>query len=179
MTVFGPYDTEAQASAEPLPTAVRALPIDTGQLNAAMRDLQLSHLREACIDAGIEMGRHDARILAWLATYEATTVQVVIGLISRAAAAKPVGRAANTFLLWSNKHEMWWRANESGYTTFVEEAGRYPYDRAAQIVRRSSCDGQLLQDRTDPVTERVYLWSPTVLVLAPECVDLEGGVTRG
>jgi hypothetical protein len=36
---------------------------------------------------GVELGAFDVRILNWLAGYEAATVQVVIGLISRAYAA--------------------------------------------------------------------------------------------
>ncbi|BEL07857.1 hypothetical protein Q0Z83_060480 [Actinoplanes sichuanensis] len=86
MTVFGPYDTETQAAAEPLATEVRAVPL-SNKPGGVVAALQLSHLREACTDAGVELGRFDARILAWLATYEATTVQVVVGLISRAHAA--------------------------------------------------------------------------------------------
>jgi hypothetical protein len=85
-TTFGPYDTEDQAAAEPLTAAWQSLP-RSGNPGGDARDLKLSHLREACADAGVELGRYDTRILAWLATYEPTTVQVVIGVISRAHAA--------------------------------------------------------------------------------------------
>jgi hypothetical protein len=83
------------------------------------------------------------------------------------------------FLIWSNEHRMWWRANERGYTDSIEEAGRYPYEQAAKVVLSASVNGQLLYDRTDPVTGEQYRQAPEVLVLAPECIDLEGGVTRG
>jgi hypothetical protein len=81
-----------------------------------------------------------------------------------------------TYLIWSNDHRLWWRANERGYTEAIEEAGRYPHDRAAEIVRRATVDGHLLRDRTNPVTGEQYRQAPEVLVLAPECI--ESGSTR-
>lgn len=80
---FGPYETESAAAAEPMPAAVRNLP-DNRRPNRDSRDLQLSYLRGACADAGVELGRYDERILTWLANYEPAVVQVFIGLISRA-----------------------------------------------------------------------------------------------
>lgn len=74
----------------------------------------------------------------------------------------------STYLIWSNEHRMWWRANHRGYTGSIEEAGRYPHVDATQIVVRASCDGALLYDRTDPMTGRQYRQAPEVLVLAPE-----------
>lgn len=82
---MGPYDTEAQTRAEPLPMARAAagpgLPPGTGRIVA------LDHLLGACREAGVEVGEYDRQILTWLAGWEPTTVQVVIGLITRAAAA--------------------------------------------------------------------------------------------
>jgi hypothetical protein len=69
---------------------------------------------------------------------------------------------------------MWWRANERGYTDYIEEAGRYPYDRAQKIVLSASVDGALLRDRADPVTGEQYRQAPEVLLLAPECIRLNG-----
>lgn len=89
-TTFGPYETEAAAAAEPLAEAVRVLHRNGHTVHAlawAVRELQTSFLREACADAGVALGRHDERILAWLSLYPPATVQVVIGLISRAHAA--------------------------------------------------------------------------------------------
>jgi hypothetical protein len=87
-------------------------------------------------------------------------------------------RLDNVFLIWSNEHRMWWRANECGYTDSIEEAGRYPYGLAARIVLKASVDGALVYDRTDPMTGEQYRQAPEVLVLAPECIDLGGGVTE-
>lgn len=38
------------------------------------------------------------------------------------------------YLIWSNEHQAWWRPNSSGYTTFVEAAGRYPRAEAISIA---------------------------------------------
>lgn len=87
---MGPYENEGQALAEPLAAEVRALHEagrEPGELiGQVIRDAQLRHLEAACAAAGVELGAHDEKILAWLAGYEASTVQVIIGLISRAAA---------------------------------------------------------------------------------------------
>jgi len=84
-----------------------------------------------------------------------------------------------TYLIWSNEHRMWWRAAERGYADSIEEAGRYPYERAEAIVREASADGRLMYDRTNYLTGEQYRQAPEVLVLAPEHIDLQGGVTRG
>jgi hypothetical protein len=72
------------------------------------------------------------------------------------------------FLVWSNEHAMWWRGNHSGYTQFIEEAGRYHRTEAHLIVSRASLDGQLARQREDPVTGWTNLCLPEVMVLAPE-----------
>lgn len=84
----GPYETEAEALAGPVREEVRALhaggavrPYDPDHL---VRDAQLRHLEAACAAAGVELGAFDRRILAWLAGWESSTVQVIIGLIARA-----------------------------------------------------------------------------------------------
>ncbi len=72
------------------------------------------------------------------------------------------------FLIWSNQHGMWWRANERGYTQYIEEAGRYTAERAAAIVDRATLNGKLTHRRIDPVTEREYFSLDEVAVVAPE-----------
>lgn len=86
----GPYEDETDTYAEPLPREIRAMR-DAGRIRSGDPDrlvsgTQLRHLEEACAAAGVELGVFDRRILAWLAGWEPSTVQVVIGLISRAAA---------------------------------------------------------------------------------------------
>jgi hypothetical protein len=47
------------------------------------------------------------------------------------------------FLLWSNKHSMWWRADARGYTLNADEAGRYSKSDAIGFVVASSYNGRL------------------------------------
>ncbi len=49
------------------------------------------------------------------------------------------------YLLWSNKHSMWWRPNSLGYTEVEDEAGRYSRDEAINLVARSADCGVLAQ----------------------------------
>lgn len=49
------------------------------------------------------------------------------------------------FLLWSNKHSMWWRPAARGYTNDVTEAGRYSEAEAVGHVVRSAYCGLLNQ----------------------------------
>jgi len=88
MTTMGPYETEAEALAGPLYAEVHVLR-ETGRGSGELRgqvvrDAQLRHLMAACEAAGVELGAHDRRILGWLAGYETSTVQVIIGIITRA-----------------------------------------------------------------------------------------------
>lgn len=71
-------------------------------------------------------------------------------------------------LVWSNQHSAWWRPNRRGYTTFIEEAGRYDRTEAEEIVRDATLGGQLSRQRIDPVTGRAYSSYDEALVLAPE-----------
>jgi hypothetical protein len=88
--VYGPYGTERDTYDSPLTVA-----LDTNRCGCesstehriAVRDLQLQHLIATCDDRGVALGAYDVKILTWLAGYEAATVQVVIGVISRAYAA--------------------------------------------------------------------------------------------
>jgi hypothetical protein len=75
---------------------------------------------------------------------------------------------ASPWLVWSNQRGMWWRANHSGYTQFIEEAGRYSRVEAEQIVRQATCDGLLKKDRVNPITGETYASYDEHLVAAPE-----------
>ena len=39
------------------------------------------------------------------------------------------------WLIWSNEHHAWWKANKCGYTKDVATAGRYLFDDAIEICR--------------------------------------------
>jgi hypothetical protein len=86
----GPYETEADALAGPLRQEIHGMHesgrYGINELSQAVRAAQLRHIEDACRDAGVELGAFDWQILEWLAGYEASTVQVIIGLIARAAA---------------------------------------------------------------------------------------------
>lgn len=47
------------------------------------------------------------------------------------------------FLLWSNKHQMWWRALGRGYTHDINEAGRYDQATAVDRVVQSAYNGTI------------------------------------
>lgn len=76
------------------------------------------------------------------------------------------------WLVWSNQHGMWWRANQRGYTQRIEEAGRYPREEAEAIVRHATCGGALKHRRTDPVTGTEYVSYDEVMVAAPPAVEV-------
>ena len=47
------------------------------------------------------------------------------------------------YLLWSNKHQMWWRPDARGYTGDIVEAGRYTKAAAIRYVVKSAQCGLL------------------------------------
>ena len=49
------------------------------------------------------------------------------------------------YLLWSNKHSMWWRPLDMGYTSDINEAGRYTEELALVRVLNSAHCGILAQ----------------------------------
>jgi hypothetical protein len=73
-------------------------------------------------------------------------------------------------LIWSNNHGMWWRPCRSGYTQHIDEAGRYGPTEAQRIVAHSTCGGQLVHERTNPVTGEVYQEMATVIVAVPDAM---------
>lgn len=48
------------------------------------------------------------------------------------------------FLLWSNRHNAWYRSHKLGFTSNVDEAGRYTQGQATRIVVESA----MCMDRT-------------------------------
>lgn len=86
----GPYETETETLDEALPQEIRALHasgrVRPGDPDRLVSGTQLRHLEDACRDAGVDLGAFDRKVLGWLAGYEASTVQVIVGLIARAAA---------------------------------------------------------------------------------------------
>ena len=77
----GPYETAAEARAEPLVRDTYLITRVGGDMGAENQHRLLA----ACQDAGVRLGAYDRRVLTWLAGWEPETVQVVVGLIGRAA----------------------------------------------------------------------------------------------
>lgn len=76
------------------------------------------------------------------------------------------------YLIWSNQKGQWWRPNRRGYTTIIEEAGRYSHDDAVHIVHDATVGWKLQHQRTNPVTGEEYVSYDEVLVLAPESTEV-------
>jgi hypothetical protein len=84
----GPYETETEAFAAPMPRELRALH-DAGQIRSGdpdhlARNTVLRHLEQACAGSGVDLGTFDRRTLVWLAGWDTSSAQVVIGLVRRA-----------------------------------------------------------------------------------------------
>lgn len=80
MSAPGPYETDREAGedARPVYGAMRTGPV--GSMAAANE----RKLVDACREAGVELGAYDRRIITWLAGWDPETVQVVVGIVSRA-----------------------------------------------------------------------------------------------
>jgi hypothetical protein len=84
----GPYETEEQALAEPMPREVAALHdaglVRTGDPDRLVRNAVWRHLAGSCEAAGVVLGTFDRRTLDWLCGWEPSTAQVLIGVVTRA-----------------------------------------------------------------------------------------------
>lgn len=60
-----------------------------------------------------------------------------------------------TYLIWSNEHRLWWRANGAGYTSDVWRAGQYTAGAAASRVSPgiATSDGRGPKDVVVPASE--------------------------
>lgn len=46
--------------------------------------------------------------------------------------------AINIWLIWSMEHNAWWSPNKCGYTKSRQQAGRYTYSEAMEIVKNAN-----------------------------------------
>lgn len=128
--------------------------------------------REAALDALSDLAHDYAGLGEILEGKEldreyATTERSVEEALSDEIEAIRAQLMAETVLIWSNQHERWWRANERGYTSHIDEAGRYPLAEARRIVDHATCSGQLYSEKADPVTGRRYREYDEVIVPLP------------
>lgn len=69
------------------------------------------------------------------------------------------------FLIWSNDRRGWWLRSRYGYTTNIEEAGRFTFAEARQIELEAFAGGMVRWTDADNMS---YAFPPEVIVLAPE-----------
>lgn len=62
----------------------------------------------------------------------------------------PVKPERADYLVWSNEHRAWWRANSQGYARSILEAGRYTRAEAVDIADKSR-NGWKLDGRPDEI----------------------------
>ena len=91
----GPYESSADAFADAaeLRDAIDAADPGFGpmtdKVRAARLKARVDYLTAALAAAGVELGEYDQRIARWLATWDAETLQVLVGWIERAGAHEP------------------------------------------------------------------------------------------
>jgi hypothetical protein len=54
------------------------------------------------------------------------------------------------YLIWSNEHRAWWKANRHGYTTATHKAGQFSYEEAKQICEDANRYDQPLAKQPKP-----------------------------
>lgn len=59
------------------------------------------------------------------------------------------------FLIWSNEHGAWWRANSCGYTTAVAGAGVYTKEEAEKICKNANHDPARCDEEMRPAVDYV------------------------
>ena len=77
--------------------------------------------------------------------------------IARTVMARRYGVAigcGDAYLIWSNEHGAWWRADRAGYTTSLAQAGRYGRGEAIDICAFSR-DGYTARSEPDEVPVRL------------------------
>lgn len=74
--------------------------------------------------------------------------------------------ADDLFIVWSNEHRAFWRPHRCGYTTHIEDAGRYSEEEAIAICRGWNYrSGSVTQSGVAP---EIYMPAPEALERARE-----------
>lgn len=84
----------------------------------------------------------------------------------------------NAFVVWSHKHQQWWRPNQMGYTPRLHDAGVYTEAEALDIQAKSAgnptyqrseampLDRALAMHPVEPMRHRTVAWLITSTVPA-------------
>lgn len=83
-------------------------------------------------DKGPNPEYHDEQI-RHLRIYWPTLFDIVMGLLT--AYQEDKSEMTTIYLVWSMEHNCWWAPAHNGYVSKREEAGRYTYEQADEIVR--------------------------------------------
>lgn len=73
---------------------------------------------------------------------------------------------ADHWLVWSNEHGAWWRANSAGYCTELLGAGIYTREEAERIERDANAHG----DRNETAVPLAKKWGAYLGMLTPGTV---------
>jgi hypothetical protein len=84
--------------------------------------------------------------------YEIATLNHGVMEFARAVASltSPAQETVTDYLVWSNEHRAWWRANSQGYSTLIAGAGLYTRAEAVAIAAGSR-DGWHMDRRPDEI----------------------------
>lgn len=77
------------------------------------------------------------------------------------------------WLIWSNEHRLWWRASAAGYTSNVDEAGRYTF-----AIALSYCNKRDRQDDGTPSEMPVPAPESYAALAAVPAVPVQGVTER-
>jgi hypothetical protein len=61
------------------------------------------------------------------------------------------------YLIWSEEHQAWWRANATGYTRSIYQAGRFTQAQAHDIVKSANA---FLDPSMDPPLNEIAIPDP-------------------
>lgn len=84
-----------------------------------------------------------------------------------------------SWLIWSNEHNAWWRADGIGYTHRVDHAGRYGFSEALHICRRACLFNDWTANKPLEEGMRMSQAPNEVMVPAPEMIAAIEGSNAG
>lgn len=134
--------------------------VEAGRSSTALIEAAIDRARATKTWAG-----YDQTSLLRLGLDVITNWKNVRACLTAALAAEPAWRGMDRYLIWSNEHRAWWRPNRSGYTIFVEKAGRYSQAEAIEQSRhrdqsKNEAPPEIPVREADMIAALTYLPSP-------------------